>query len=175
MFEAAMAFIVRTTDCRSPALSILRRRLAVVSLKTAPWVPFAGYRLELRFGLRFGNRLGFALQRRPVFGFRFRRDFGLRLGLRLGLKADERVAHDADNFCPVFVAQFSGGIESLVNSAGMFAAASCTACSRPSSGRSAPCRRVPRSTPAGRQFVRARTPERIPTVSGRREFAVHAR
>ena len=37
MLEAAMAFIVRTTDCRSPALSILRRRLAVVSLTTAPW------------------------------------------------------------------------------------------------------------------------------------------
>ena len=32
MLEAARAFIVRTTDWRSPALSIFRRRLAVVSL-----------------------------------------------------------------------------------------------------------------------------------------------
>src|ERR1035437_9209013 len=37
MLEAATAFIVRTTDWRSPALLIFRRRLAVVSLMTSPW------------------------------------------------------------------------------------------------------------------------------------------
>ena len=36
MLEAAKAFIVRTTDWRSPALLIFRRRLAVVSLMASP-------------------------------------------------------------------------------------------------------------------------------------------
>jgi hypothetical protein len=39
MLEAATAFIVRTTDWRSPALPIFRRRLAVVSLMTSSRVP----------------------------------------------------------------------------------------------------------------------------------------
>ena len=37
MLEAAKAFIVRTTDCRSPALLILRVKLAVESLTASPW------------------------------------------------------------------------------------------------------------------------------------------
>src|SRR5271169_85454 len=39
MLDAAKAFIVRTTDWRSPALLIFRRRLSTVTLMTSPWPP----------------------------------------------------------------------------------------------------------------------------------------
>ena len=70
---------MRTTDCRSPALSILRRRLAVVSLTISPWLP----------------PLASAWRAPQAWG----RSLGSGVGSRLWLVTDERVASDFDDRC----------------------------------------------------------------------------
>ena len=172
MLDAAKAFIVRTTDWRSPALLIFRRRLSVVSLMTYPWLPpsaslerpaWTRHQALLALDSGFWARFGLGLRR----GFRLAAlasGFGW-LRLRLGLERSERLAGDFDDRITILIAQLVGTFESRAHFRryvrrrlldGVLGV-------RHLVERHAD-RRVPRSMPARRRFVRARTPVRIPPV-----------
>ena len=176
MLEAAKAFIVRTTDWRSPALLIFRRRLPVVSLMTYAWPPpsvslgacgLAPHQarpwlsVRVRLGLDSGLGLALAL------------DAGVQIlagspsgsGFRLGLERIERLAGDFNDRLTILIAQLVRSFESLRTlPPGCSPPPVGRRAPRPPSGRAARDRRVPRSTPARQRSVQARTPARLPPV-----------
>jgi hypothetical protein len=106
---------VRTTDCRSSALLIFRRRLSTVSLKTGPRLPPRPF---LRApGWSRQQLPSWPWSRMPAWtqvglGLSGRFRLWLSLGSRLWLERSERLAGDFNDCGTILIAQLSSTFES---------------------------------------------------------------